>query len=249
MGSGLPRRLVGILSTFLVATASLVALAAPAHAEDGFRYWHYYHLDDGAWAFAEVGPADYEPEDGSVEGFRFGTSTMRQPIEPRADLDEVTFDAVCEGTEAAEGEKRVAVVLDFGVEEKEGTPPDPRGECAVAEESATTQQVLETVADLRLDGGLMCAIDGYPASGCGDQVADAQVPTDEETVGFALPAAAQPDAQTDDQGDDQGDDQAGTTDGAASDGDGPPWLLIGLVALALLIAVLALAMSRRRSAA
>ena len=117
MASPLVRRTVGVLSTLLVTAAAVVGLSGPAHAEDGYQYWHYFHLDGDAWAFAETGPADFVPEDGAVEGFRFGTSTMSQPIEPRADLAEVDFDGVCAGTEAADGEKRVAVVLDFGSDE------------------------------------------------------------------------------------------------------------------------------------
>lgn len=238
MASQITRRVVGTLSALLVTVVSVTALASPAHAEEGFKYWHYFHLDGDAWAFADTGPADFVPEDGAVEGFRFGTSTLSQPIEPRADLSEVTFDAVCEGTEAAAGEKRVALLLDFGTEDGAGTPPEPRAECAVGAESASTQQLLEGVAEIRLDDSLMCAVDGYPETGCGDPVPDAEVPTDEEPVAFAMASAeAAEDEGTTDAGDE------------ASDGAGLLWPLVGIGLLVVLIGAAALAMRRRNPTA
>jgi len=231
------RRIVGVISSLLLATVALAGLAGPAQAEEGFQYWNYFHLENDAWAFSEVGPAEYQPEDGSVEGFRFGTSTVSQGIEPRADLAEVNFDSVCADSDAAEGEKRVAVVLDYGTEEKDqGAPPEPRAECAVVAQDASTQQVLEEVSDVRVESGMTCALDGYPASGCGVPVKDADVPTDEEPVAFALPS------------DDGGEN--GTSDAAVtSEGDDMPWVLVGLGALVVLIAVATLLMSRRNKAA
>jgi hypothetical protein len=234
----LPRRIVGAVSSLLLTAFALAALAAPAHAEDGFRYWHYFHLDGDTWAFSEVGASEYQPEDGDVEGFRFGTSTMAQPIEPRADLDEVSFDTVCADTEAADGEKRVAVLIDYGTDEGQGTPPDPRAECAVAADDASTQQILGQVADVRVEGGMTCALDGYPASGCGDPVANAEVPTDEEPVAFALPASAE--AGEDDNGAAEATEDAGS---ALS-----PWLVV-LAALVVLLVVAAVVMARRRKTA
>jgi hypothetical protein len=237
LASTLPRRVAGTISSLLLAAFTVAALAGPAHAEDGYRYWHYFHLEGDTWAFSEVGPADYTPEDGTVEGFRFGTSTMSQPIEPRADLDEVDFDTVCADTEAADDEKRVAVLIDYGVDEGQDTPPDPRAECAVAAADATTQQILDQVAEVRVEGGMTCALDGYPASGCGDPVADADVPTDEEPVAFALPADADPDSDAD------------GTSGAADDSEAvSPWLF-ALAALVVLVVAAAVVTARRRKAA
>jgi len=231
------RRIVGVISSLLLATVALTGLAGPAQAEEGFQYWNYFHLENDAWAFSEVGPAEYQPEDGAVEGFRYGTSTVSQGIEPRADLAEVNFDSVCADSDAAEGEKRVAVVLDYGTEEKDqGVPPEPRAECAVVAQDASAQQVLEAVSDVRVESGMTCALDGYPASGCGVPVKDADVPKDEEPVAFALPS------------DDAGED--GTSDAAVtSEGDDMPWVLVGLGILVVLIAVAALLMSRRNKAA
>ena len=67
MATPIPRRVVGALSTLLLCIVTVAGFAGPAHAEDGYRYWNYFHLQDKTWAFSDVGPADYKPEDGDVE--------------------------------------------------------------------------------------------------------------------------------------------------------------------------------------
>ena len=238
MASLLPRRVVGVITALLLGAVGVTALASPAQAEEGYEYWMYFHLQDGSWAFAQTGPADHKPADGDVEGFRYGVSTANAGIEPRADLDEVTFDAVCADTEAADGEKRVAVLLDYGTVDPDA--PDPRAECAVVAENATTQQVLDEVADVRVENAMTCALNGYPASGCGEQVKNADVPPDEEPVAFTMPTS----------GDTA---EEGTTDAAgdAADDEGAgglsPLLLVGLVVV--LLAAGALLLARRRTTA
>jgi hypothetical protein len=233
----LPRRVVGVLSTLLITLATVTGLAGAAHAEDGYRYWNYFHLQNGKWAFSEVGAGDYKPEDGAVEGFRYGTSTQSQGIEPRADLSKVDFDAVCGDTDAAAGQKRVAVVLDFGDEKADGTPPAPRAECAVVDQGASTQKVLGEVGELRLGSGMLCAIDGYPATGCGRPVKNVEVPEHEQTVSFALPS--------------NGSGQAGRSDAAASQSSSPAglWTVVGVAVLAALIALAAVLLNRRNKTA
>jgi hypothetical protein len=232
------RRTVGSLLTLVAALLLVTGTAGSASAEDGYRYWNYSHLTGGDWEFAQTGPGDYTPKDGDVEGWRFGTSTVSQGISPRADLDKVTFDAVCEGAEASGGEKRVAVLVDFGTEaDAQGAEvPEPRGECAVVPAKATGQQVLESVVDVRADQGMTCALDGYPAKGCGDPVSDADVPAKAQNVAFQLPAAAQPAA-----------DSSDTTQAAAEtdDGNGNGWLLLGAAALVVVLAGVAVPLYRR----
>ena len=163
--------------------------AAPAAAEDGFRYWSYFHLNGDEFVFAQTGPGDFTPEDGDVEGWRFGTSTQSQAIWPRVDLEQVDFESVCGDAQAAEDEKRVAVLIDFGTtaDAPDGAEvPEPVAECAVVPADANGQQTLQAVADVRADGAMVCGIDGYPAKGCGEAIKDAQVPTDEQPVEFAL---------------------------------------------------------------
>jgi hypothetical protein len=236
VASHLPRRTAGILSSLLLAVVAVSGFAAPAHAEDGYQYWNYFHLQDGSWTFSEVGAADYTPKDGEVEGLRYGTSVGTEGIEPRADLDEVNFDTVCANEEAGSGEKRVAVVLDFGTDTGNGTPPEPRAECAVVAQDASTQQVLDQLADLRADSGLVCGIDGYPADGCGEPVKNAEVPAQEETVAFTMPASA---------------DDSGTSDAAATEDGGSdvPWGLVGVGSAVVVLAGGGFVLSRRNKAA
>jgi len=233
------RRTAGSLLALVAALLLVTGTAGSASAEDGYRYWNYSHLTGGDWEFAQTGPGDYTPKDGDVEGWRFGTSTVSQGIAPRADLDQVTFDAVCAGTKASAGEKRVAVLVDFGTDaDAQGAEvPEPRGECAVVPQKATGQQVLESVVDVRSDQGMICALDGYPAKGCGDQVRNADVPAQAQDVSFTLPAAAQPAA----------DDSADTSQAAAEndDGDGNAWLLLGAAALVVVLAGVAVPLYRR----
>lgn len=260
MADPILRRIAGAVASLFLAAGALAALPGPAHAEEGYQYWMYFHLEGDTWTFSDVGPADYQPEDGAVEGFRYGISTPSAGIEPRADLDQVNFDTICAGTEAGQGQKRVAVVVDYGTVEGNGTPPQPRAACAVAAEDASTQRVLAEVAEVRVEGGMTCALDGYPPRGCGEPVANADVPEEEQPVAFALPSGASQDAGTADatageaEGEAEG-DAGGTAAGdgqgtAAGDGDGGAlWPLAGIGLVAAAAAAGAFAMNRRRQRA
>ncbi len=232
------RRLVGALLAAVLASTTLFLTAGPASADEGYRYWNYFQVDGDAFAFAQTGPADVTPKDGDVQGWRYGTSTESKGIEPRADLSEVSFDTVCEGTEAGDGEKRVAILVDFGTEadSADGSVPAPTAYCAVAPEEANGMQVLESVVDVRSEQGGICALDGYPASGCYETVKNATVETNEAPVEFALPAAADDDASP----------VAGETDAAAAEDDGGiSWPLIAVIALVVVIGAVAIPLSRR----
>ncbi len=86
------------------------------------------------------------------------------------------FDAVCgAGTPAREGTKRVGVVLDFGTPADAAggeTPPAGRTACAQVAPDASAAEALAAVAKpLRYDSNaLLCAIEGYPRTGCGEKV-------------------------------------------------------------------------------
>jgi hypothetical protein len=74
---------------------------------------------------------------------------------------------------AAAGEVRVAVVVDFGTES--GAPP-PGAVCVAVEDRSNGAAVLQARArqlgtpEPRFDGsGFLCAIDGWPESGCGER--------------------------------------------------------------------------------
>ena len=99
-------------------------------------------------------------------------------------------------------------------------------------DDANGQQVLESVAQVRVESGLSCAVNGYPATGCGDPVSDVQIPQEEPVVDFALPAAAS---------------GGGQRQPAAADAGGVSWPLLGVGALVLMLAVGAVTLARRRS--
>jgi hypothetical protein len=165
------RRAGALLLTVLTAVACLLPAAASASATT-YRYWSYWHVSDGRWAFATTGPGGYRPPDGAVEGWRFAVSSQGGGAAPR---DLPAFTDVCGSQPRKDGEKRVVLVVD------EGTPadappgetvPDPLQEyCVTVPESASGAQVLTAVVKVRSnDSGLVCGIDGWPSRGCGEVV-------------------------------------------------------------------------------
>ena len=184
------RRTLGSLLSVLLALLVVGGTGTAAHAAgDGYRYWNYFHVKNGQFAFATTGNAGFVPADGSIEAYRYGTSTAKQGLMPRADLTALTFDKVCAGTHPQAGKKRVAVLLDYGTQADSGgaTPPAPRAGCAVVPTKANGLQVLDAVAKVRLSKGMTCGVDGYPAAGCGSPVKNATVPSHEANVSFTLP--------------------------------------------------------------
>ena len=225
-------RTFSLVLALLTSVLVLGGTTGTAHAADGYRYWNYFHLENAAWAFSQTGAGDYTPEDGAVEGYRYGTSTTADGLAPRADLGAVTFDKVCAEADSTPTEKRVAVVIDYGTaaDADGATPPAPRAACAVVDADANGQQVLEDVADVRFSK-LVCALDGYPAAGCGEPVKGAE-PADEQPVAFELPAAK---TSTD------------ATDAANADDDSNVlWPAVGAAILAGLIGAGAVTLNRRK---
>ena len=163
---------------------------APAHAA-AYRYWGFYQLSDGAWIFAQKGPDQTVPADGSVEGWRFAVGDEQSTRLPRAVL---TFDAICSATPAAAGQKRVGLVVDYGRPADSAdatTPPQPVALCASVPTAATSTDVLAKAGALRTEKGLVCAIAGYPASDCGGEVkqVSAEAKAADTPVTIAAPAA------------------------------------------------------------
>ncbi len=216
--STIARRSGSILVVNVLAAMFVAVLAGPAQAAS-YRYWGYYTWTDSAWTFATKGPDQTAPADGAVEGWRFAVTTEAgSPRVPRADGD---FDAICSSTEPTAGKKRVAVVIDAGLPEDapEGAqPPAPRGACALVDESASGAQVLASVATARIENNLVCSLDGYPAQGCGEPVEFEPPATPDAQVALALPAQESDGARND-------------AEGISDDGEGAPWLGIGLGAL------------------
>jgi LPXTG-motif cell wall-anchored protein len=227
------RRTRLLLLALAATVLALVAVAAPAQAQS-FRYWGYYTADGagGEWGFAQTGPAEGLPADGSVEGWRFAVTGEASTRVPRAEAD---FAQLCGSTAPQDGSKRVGVVIDYGTAQDapEGDEvPAARGACALVPTNATGSDVLAAVAELRLeDGGFICGIDGYPSSGCGDEV-DVAAPTEpDDPVELVLPQAS-------------GEDAATTGTGGVS-----TTLLVALGAGALLAVVAVLLVRRRRGEA
>lgn len=203
--------------------------AAPAQAADGYRYWSFWQRggDGGGWAYAVQGPSSARPGDGDVIGFRFAVSEdSDDATRPRGTAG---FTTVCADTPAKGGTKRVAVVLDFGTAADapdHRTPPAPRTECAQVGEDATAGEALAVVAKpLRYNSAaLLCAIAGYPESGCGDKVT---------TSGNAHAAP-------------KGDGGEASDDGGGGGSGGPSAGLIGGLAAVVLLGAAAVWQARRR---
>ncbi|WP_405983115.1 SCO2322 family protein [Streptomyces sp. NBC_00158] len=206
--------------------------ASPALAAS-YRYWSFWDGAGGSWAYATQGPSTARPADGATLGFRFSVSkdASAEAARPRAAAD---FEAVCGGTAPAEGKKRVALVIDFGVPEDAPageTPPQgtPRTACAQLAPAATAAEALAEVAKpLRYNSAaLLCGISGYPKAGCGEPIEDATQPK---------PSASAPASAS-----------ADTAAGSGSPGGGGPsaGLYLGVAAV-LALGAAAVWQSRRR---
>ncbi|MBL3807000.1 MULTISPECIES: SCO2322 family protein [Streptomyces] len=213
----------------LLGLLAAVLLAAPAQAA-GYRYWSFWEREGSTWSYATQGPAQLRPDDGSVQGFRFAVSA--EADDSAAPRSKAAFAKICEDTDERAGRKRIALVLDFGTAaDAPGgeRPPKPRTACASVEEDASTADALAAVAPpLRYDSSAMlCAIDGYPGAGCGEQVPGAGKPS-AEASSDASPGTEEADS------------------GSAPGGGGPSaGLLVGGGAVAVL-GVAAFWQSRRR---
>ncbi|MGK5629378.1 SCO2322 family protein [Streptomyces sp. URMC 123] len=218
---------LALLTAVLSGVLGAALPASAAHAA-GYRYWSFWQRTGGEWTYATQGPATARPKDGAVQGFRFAVSKdSAQAAQPRGAAD---FAAICGDTPAADGTKRVALVLDFGTAEDAPsgeTPPAARTACARVPGNATAAEALAAVAEpLRYNASaLLCGIAGYPASGCGEQVAD--------SGSTAKPTGAGEGARA-------GEKSADGEEGGPSAG-----LLAGLAAV-LLLGVAALWQARRR---
>ncbi|WP_406149511.1 SCO2322 family protein [Streptomyces sp. NBC_01012] len=158
----------------LLVGALLAVLGAGSAQAAGYRYWSFWEGDGAkSWTYATQGPSAVTPDDGAVQGFRFSVSADSQDsAQPR---HAPGFGAVCADTPAKAGLKRVALVIDPGTaaDAPDGEkPPALRTACARVARDASTAEALASVAKpLRYDSSAMlCAISGYPRSGCGEQV-------------------------------------------------------------------------------
>ncbi|MDQ0796640.1 SCO2322 family protein [Streptomyces sp. B1I3] len=168
------RRPSGTAALLLVVAVALTVLGAGSAQAAGYRYWSFWEGDGGkSWTYATQGPSLVRPDDGAVQGFRFAVSQDSQDAaQPRR---APAFAAICADTPVKDGLKRIALVIDAGTaaDAPDGErPPALRTACAQVAPEASTAEALAAVAKpLRYDSAAMlCAISGYPASGCGEQV-------------------------------------------------------------------------------
>lgn len=229
----------------LAVLAGVPAAAGTAHAA-GYRYWSFWEGGDGksaTWAYATQGPATLRPADGAVNGYRFAVSTDGADADrPRQAPD---FAAICAGTPAAPGTKRVALVVDFGVPADAPAgeaPPGPRTACARVAPDATAAEALAAVAaPLRYNSqALLCGISGYPRQGCGEQVDTAARPSSPPDPASSAPGATAGAGTT------AGPGATAAPDGAtASGGRGPSLGLYAGAAAVVALGAAALVRARR----
>jgi hypothetical protein len=237
-------RTVRLVLSLLAGLLLAGTVATTAQAEDGYRFWGYYQWSNGQWAFSQKGADAYVPADGGVEGWRFAVGGAK-PRVPRAAGD---FDAICGKTPAETGKKRVAVIVDPGTPEDAvaGETPGPAtGTCVVTDPKSNGAKILAAVAPVRIEKGLTCGIDGYPAKGCGDPVKNIKVPATETPVtlqvGNPVGSTATPSATA---------SSSPAASSSSSDDGGTPWA--GIIIAAVVVVLLAgggVFLSRRRSAA
>lgn len=227
--SALLRSPVAALLAVLLAASGILLGAGGAQAA-GYRYWSFWESDGKSWAYATQGPSLVRPDDGTVQGFRFAVSEdSADAHRPRHAPD---FGAICASTPAKDGAKRVALVIDPGTAEDapDGErPPAPRTACAQVAPDASSAEALASVAKpLRYDSSAMiCAISGYPKTGCGEQVSG-----DGDGSGKPTDAPSPSSAPA-------------TDDGSGSGGGPSAGLLLGIGAV-LLLGVAAVFQARRR---
>jgi hypothetical protein len=218
------RTLISLLAA-VIALPALLFGASPAHA-DMYSYWSLWTAQDGKWAFSETGAGDVVPANGDTNGWRWGVGGV-DASSVRAPRELPPFADVCGTDPAPAGQKKVAEVIDTGTVEDApngSTPPAPRLVCATVPENATALQALQSVGQTRVEGGIVCAIDGFPATGCGEVIAGATaMPSDTPTT-FATAAA----------------------EGSDSSGPNVPTILIGITGIAAVIAVVAVLVAKQR---
>ncbi|WP_432021601.1 SCO2322 family protein [Streptomyces parvus] len=223
---------VSLLAALVAASA--VLLGAGSAQAAGYRYWSFWEGNGKNWEYATQGPSLLRPDDGTVQGFRFAVSEdSGDADQPRRAPD---FGAICADTPAEDGKKRVALVIDPGTttDAPDGEkPPALRTACARVAPDASSAEALAAVAKpLRYDdSAMLCAISGYPKTGCGEQVSG--------DSGSAKPS--EPAKTTDDQDKDQSEDKS-----EEGDGGGPSvGLLVGIGAV-LMLGIAAVVQARRR---
>ena len=186
------RALIGIATAVLVAA---VGMPSAAHAETTYRYWSYWVGGD-TWTYSARGPGFRVPPDAGVEGYHFVVSP-KDGSQAGPPNTAAGYDQLCPGQPTAPvGQKRVAVVLDFGasgIAPVGESPPAISVQCVTVDQAATGLQTLQKVAQLRFhSSGLICGIAGFPATECPGQTTRAASPSPSATAAVPGASAAVP---------------------------------------------------------
>jgi hypothetical protein len=165
-------RAFGVVVLALVVSG--ICLAPGARAEGGYRYWTFWISEGENWRFATEGPATTRTNEADVFGWRFAitTATATKDAQPSIAAPDA-FAEACADMSAPLGEHRIAIVIDNGSADQapDGeAPPENRIECVIAADGSTAAQSLSAIANLRVDQGFVCAVDGYPESECAPAV-------------------------------------------------------------------------------
>jgi hypothetical protein len=218
----------------------LGAVATPVSAATTYRYWSYWIGTDttgGApqWGYAVEGAGTRVPVDGDVEGWRFGLAARTSDIYPDTLPD---FASICAEVDPSDDSKRIAVVVDPGepADAPDGETPGPlTTTCVVAELSATSLDILQTVATVRTDAGFVCGIDGYPAIECAplvDEPVESAVTSSDITPKDVTQEGAAQQGDSDRQNTDEVDTTAASPD---TSGSGTPLITAAVVSSAAII--------------
>lgn len=161
------------IPTVLATTAQ--ATQAPTTASASvYVYWSYWTVPSpSTWAPSATGAGAQTPADGSVIGWRYGVGSVDGINQTPRSGD--TFAQLCATTPATENTKRVGVVVDSGipgVAPNGEQPPALTMGCASVTPTSNALQVTGAVTAERVTPeGMVCGLGGYPATGCGSQVA------------------------------------------------------------------------------
>lgn len=237
-GSPTPRNsyLIRAFATVLGAAGLALGLSVPAHAT-AYRYWSYWQGASGEWVMSDTGPAAHKIVDRDVQGWRFEISTESASATPDNSADFATLcPALAASAAPADGSARVAVVVDSGFladAPSDQKPPADQIACVTLAKGSTGNQALAAAGAVRTQSSMVCAINAYPATGCGDQVGDsaaaaAASAAATESPNPAVPAAAAAQQQP---------------------AKGSPLALIVSLAAILAVALAALSVNRRRARA
>jgi hypothetical protein len=169
-----------------------VCASGAAHAAD-YRYWTFWTGNsDGTWTFAQKGAADTPLVSGDVTGWRFTVSPASGgTAQPRVNP---LFNNLCKPLPLPSGAIQVAVVLDYGVASEapanETPVAGPVTKCVIVSKGASAADALAKAGVVRANKGMVCGINGYPATECGVAVASIPTPSASTVPGGLKPTKA-----------------------------------------------------------